>query len=150
MFAKFISETEIEIAPKNKGQWSNYDQNEALMKADGYIEVKVVEQPSDDKPKVMYRLNKGVIEQYTLSLSSQELYIIRRKERDEAINNIIWRVQRYDQQKQLGIQTTDSDETYMNILKYIQYLRDVPNNLSFSDINVLKFEEWKQKPENSD
>lgn len=145
MFAKFVSETEIEIAPKNKGQWSNYDQNIALMKADGYMEVKVIEQPSDDKPKVMYRLNKDVIEQYTSSLSSQELYVIRRNERDEAINNIIWRVQRYEQQKQLGIQTTDSDETYMNILKYIQYLRDVPNNLSFPDINVLKFEEWELK-----
>lgn len=145
MFAKFVSETEIEVAPKNKGQWSNYDQNIELMKADGYLEVKVIEQPSDDKPKVMYRLNKDVIEQYTSSLSSQELYVIRRKERDEAINNIIWRVQRYEQQKQLGIQTTDSDETYMNILKYIQYLRDVPNNLSFPDINVLKFEEWELK-----
>lgn len=145
MFAKFVSETEIEVAPKNKGQWSNYDQNIELMKADGYMEVKVIEQPSDDKPKVMYRLNKDVIEQYTSSLSSQELYVIRRNERDEAINNIIWRVQRYEQQKQLGIQTTDSDETYMNILKYIQYLRDVPNNLSFPDINVLKFEEWELK-----
>lgn len=145
MFAKFVSETEIEVAPKNKGQWSNYDQNIELMKADGYLEVKVIEQPSDDKPKVMYRLNKDVIEQYTSSLSSQELYVIRRKERDEAINNIIWRVQRYEQQKQLGIQTTDSDETYMKILKYIQYLRDVPNNLSFPDNNVLKFEEWELK-----
>lgn len=116
MFAKFISETEIELAPKNKGQWSNYDQNIELMKADGYLEVKVIEQPSDEKPKVMYRLNKDVIEQYATSLSSQELAVIRRKERDEAINNIIWRVQRYEQQKQLGVQTSDTEETYLKYL----------------------------------
>lgn len=141
MFAKFVSETEIEVAPKNKGQWSNYDQNIELMKADGYLEVKVIEQPSDDKPKVMYRLNKDVIEQYATSLSSQELAVIRRKERDEAINNIIWRVQRYEQQKQLGVQTSDTEETYLKILNYIQTLRDLPRMLGFPNIKVPTFTE---------
>lgn len=142
MFAKFISETEIEVAPKNKGQWSNYDQNIELMKSDGYLEVKVIEQPSDNKPKVMYRLNKDVIEQYASSLSSQELSVIRRKERDEAINSIIWRVQRYEQQKQLGIQTTDDDTTYMNVLNYVQYLRDIPDMLLFPSVKIQSFDEW--------
>lgn len=142
MFAKFVSETEIEVAPKNKGQWSNYDQNIELMKADGYLEVKVIEQPSDNKPKIMYRLNKDIIEQYAVSLSSQEFSVIRRKERDEAINNIIWRVQRYDQQKQIGIQTTDDDATYINILKYIQYLRDIPDMLLFPSVKIQSFDEW--------
>lgn len=142
MFAKFISETEIEVAPKNKGQWSNYDQNIELMKSDGYLEVKVTEQPSDNKPKVMYRLNKDVIEQYASSLSSQELSVIRRKERDEAINSIIWRVQRYEQQKQLGIQTTDDDTTYMNVLNYVQYLRDIPDMLLFPSVKIQSFDEW--------
>ena len=122
MFAKYISETEIEVAPKNKGQWSNYDQNIELMKADGYLEVKVIEQPSDEKPKIRYIVNGDVIEQRSESLSNNELSLKRRAERDSAIESVIWRVQRYEQQKQLGIQTTDSDNTYMNILKYIQYL----------------------------
>ena len=78
------------------------------------------------------------------SASFDELCASKRAERDRAIESVIWRVQRYEQQKQLGIQTTDSDKTYMNILKYIQYLRDVPNKLSFPDVNVLKFEEWEE------
>lgn len=69
MFAKFVSETEIEVAPKNKGQWSNYDQNIELMKADGYLEVKVIEQPSDEKPLVRYKIDEDVIVQYALALS---------------------------------------------------------------------------------
>lgn len=142
MFAKYISETEIEIAPKNKGQWSNYDQNIELMKADGYREVKVIEQTSKDKPKILYRINKDIIEQYAMSLSSQELATVKREERDKAINDIIWRIQRYEQQKYLNIKTTDDDATYMNILNYVQYLRDIPNMLLFPSVKIQSFDEW--------
>lgn len=142
MFAKYISETEIEIAPKNKGRWSNYNQNIELMKADGYREVKVIEQTSKDKPKILYRINKDIIEQYAMSLSSQELATVKREERDKAINDIIWRIQRYEQQKYLNIKTTDDDATYMNILNYVQYLRDIPNMLLFPSVKIQSFDEW--------
>lgn len=70
-----------------------------------------------------------------------------REDRDEAINAIIWRVQRYEQQKLLGIETTDSEQTYINILEYIQYLRDIPNTSSFPDSDILNFEEWSANGE---
>lgn len=35
-FAKLINETELEFAPKNKGNIFNYDLDEDLMRADGY------------------------------------------------------------------------------------------------------------------
>lgn len=66
-----------------------------------------------------------------------------RQERDELLKNILWRVERYNQQKQLSISTSDSDEEYMKILEYIQYLRDIPEQETFPNISIKSFEEWK-------
>lgn len=66
-----------------------------------------------------------------------------RQERDELLNSILWRVERYNQQKQLSISTSDSDEEYMKILEYIQYLRDIPEQETFPNISIKSFEEWK-------
>lgn len=75
------------------------------------------------------------------SASFDELCASKRAERDRAIEAVIWRVQRYEQQKQLGIQTTDSESTYNKILQYIQTLRDLPNMLGFPNIKVPTFTE---------
>ena len=61
------------------------------------------------------------------------------------INDISWRVERYNTQKELGIETTDSVETYLKILEYMQYCRDYDKQegewwLS----NPLTFEDWKK------
>lgn len=66
-----------------------------------------------------------------------------REERDILLNNILWRVDRYNQQKQLGIETIDSEEEYLNILKYIQYLRDIPQQSEFPNIDILTYNDWK-------
>lgn len=66
-----------------------------------------------------------------------------RQERDYLLKNILWRVERYNQQKQLSISTSDSDEEYMKILEYIQYLRDIPEQETFPNISIKSFEEWK-------
>lgn len=68
-----------------------------------------------------------------------------RVERDKAINSILWRVERYNQQKQLGIETTDSESEYIAILQYIQYLRDVPAQPDFPSVELLSFEDWNKK-----
>ena len=68
-----------------------------------------------------------------------------RQERDELLNSILWRVERYNQQKQLSISTSDSDEEYMKILEYIQYLRDIPSVEGFPNISILNFSDWKTK-----
>ena len=74
--------------------------------------------------------------------STEQLAIAKRAERNEAIYSIIWRVQRYEQQKLLDMPTTDSEQTYMDILEYIQYLRDIPNTLIFPDVEVKDFDAW--------
>ena len=44
---------------------------------------------------------------------------------------IDWRLQRYHEQKQLGIPTNDTDEQFIEMLRYKQKLRDIPNQDSF-------------------
>lgn len=63
--------------------------------------------------------------------------------RDGYINGIMWRVERYKSQKELGIETNDSDETYIKILQYQQYLRDYPSSSDdWFEKEPLTFDEW--------
>lgn len=66
----------------------------------------------------------------------------KRAERDAMLASYIWRVQRYDQQNSLQISTTDSAETYKNLLLYIQSLRDLTKDENFPNVTVLSFEDW--------
>lgn len=77
----------------------------------------------------------------------EKLAAEKRAERDAAIEKVIWRVQRYDQQKSLQILTTDSEETYQNLLQYIQSLRDISKEPDFPNIDILSFEEWETTKE---
>ena len=77
--------------------------------------------------------------------TTEELSSQKRTERDNLINSILWRVERYNQQKQLEIETTDSESEYIAILQYIQYLRDVPAQPDFPSVELLSFEDWNKK-----
>ena len=63
--------------------------------------------------------------------------------RSEYMAETLNKVERYETQKDAGIETTDSAETYRNYLFYLQYLRDVPQSADFPNIEVLTFDEWK-------
>ena len=58
-----------------------------------------------------------------------------RRIRDSKIEEIQWRIQRYTEQKAIGT-TTDSEENYKAVLKYVQDLRDVPNQEGFPETVV--------------
>ena len=77
--------------------------------------------------------------------TTEELAQEKRAERDNLINSILWRIERYNQQKQLEIETTDSESEYIAILQYIQYLRDVPAQPGFPSVELLLFEDWNKK-----
>ena len=81
---------------------------------------------------------KGYAPSKPMDVLAQE----KRAERDAAINSILWRVERYSQQKQLGITTTDSENEYVKILQYIQYLRDLPASWSFPNVEIMTFEKY--------
>lgn len=63
------------------------------------------------------------------------LYV--RPERDIRLSNVLWRVERYVQQTTLGITTTETSTKYIELLTYIQSLRDFPDiaivNDTFTD-----------------
>lgn len=66
-----------------------------------------------------------------------------RSVRDGYINDIEWRVSRYRDQKEIQIPTTDTEETYILILRYMQYLRDYPESSpTWYESYPLTFEEW--------
>ena len=54
-----------------------------------------------------------------------------RQKRDARINAIQWRIERYEQQKTLGIKTDDTDDWYKAALSYVQGLRDIPKQQGF-------------------
>lgn len=53
-----------------------------------------------------------------------------RNRRDEIIDNLSWRLERYERQFPLG-ETDDNDDWYVQTLQYIQNLRDVPQQEGF-------------------
>ena len=72
-----------------------------------------------------------------------------RKQRDQYIDDIKWRVERYNSQKDLGIETTDDAETYRQILSYMQYLRDIPTQEEFLDVEIKTFTVWQYETTHS-
>ena len=63
--------------------------------------------------------------------SDEEIAERVRRERDVLIEAVQWRIQRYEQQSALGLETTDSTEVYKTILVYVQELRDLPSQSGF-------------------
>ena len=64
--------------------------------------------------------------------------------RSEYMAETLNKVERYETQKAIGLDTTESEDTYRNYLLYLQYLRDVPQSENFPNIEVLTFDEWKE------
>ena len=62
--------------------------------------------------------------------------------RDKYIQITQNRIDRYQNQKELGIVTTDSEETFNLLLQYTQYLRDYPNSENWWNKNPMVFDEW--------
>lgn len=58
----------------------------------------------------------------------------KRLERDNMINNFSWRLDRNSQELELGLETTDNR---IELLEYVQYLRDIPNEEGFP-YNIIK------------
>lgn len=66
----------------------------------------------------------------------------KRFERDSLMDDILWRIDRFEKQEKAGIPTTDNKEVYLSMLKYLEYLRNVPQDGSFPDIEIKSFDAW--------
>lgn len=140
MYAKFINNDLIEIAPKNKGAVSNYDKAVNLLTADGYLPVVVIEEPTAEKPLVKYREINGQIEQYAeiapipavpeLTEEQQKMQV--RAQRNSLLTLCDW--------TQLpDAPLTDGEK--QEWAEYRQALRDVPEQTGFPE-NVI----WPSTP----
>ena len=63
----------------------------------------------------------------------------KRKERDDIINSFTWRIERNSQEMELNLETTDNR---LDLLDYIQYLRDITNDSKFPHIEIKSYEEF--------
>ena len=81
------------------------------------------------------------------SLTPEEEQAAARSMRNGMIYFIMWRVQRFDTQERAGIKTTDSKETIAEILDYLQYLRDYPDDkkAEWWEKMPLDFDDWRKK-----
>ena len=60
--------------------------------------------------------------------------------RDKYMQTTQNRIDRYRNQKELGIETTDTEEVFKRLLEYTQYLRDYPNGENWWVKNPMKFD----------
>ena len=62
--------------------------------------------------------------------------------RDKYMQTTQNRIDRYRNQKELGIETTDTEEVFKQLLEYTQYLRDYPSGKNWWVKNPMAFNEW--------
>lgn len=92
------------------------------------------EHPEEIGEYIEYR--EPTEEEMLLSMTEKEKANYHREKRDSLINKEVWKLQRHEQEKTLGIDTTLTDEQYIKLLKYIQALRELPQQTGFPD-NVV-------------
>ena len=68
--------------------------------------------------------------------------------RDNYMQTTQNRIDRYRNQKGLGIETTDTEEVFKQLLEYTQYLRDYPNGENWWVKNPMVFDEWAMPTSN--
>ena len=81
--------------------------------------------------------DEKVIEQQNIEKSNQVKSI-----RNQYLSDTLARCDRYEKQTAIGLDTTESEDTYRNYLLYLQYLRDIPQSVNFPNVKVLTCDEW--------
>lgn len=75
-------------------------------------------------------------------ITTEELKAQVRAVRDKYMQTTQNRIDRYRNQKELGIETADTEEVFKQLLEYTQYLRDYPNGENWWVKNPMLFNEW--------
>ena len=113
----------------------------------GATETKTVKTPSlkrffviGDEPKPIITEPAQIPEP-----TEEELKANKRMERDVLLQGTQDHIDRYRNQKELGVETTDSEEVYKQLLAYTQYLRDYTETEGWYEKQPMTFEEWRRK-----
>lgn len=91
--------------------------------------------------KWVHRKNESAPNEAPEGIPSEEGVV--RQERDRLINEVEWRLSRFERQERMGIETTDPLSWYEACLEYVQELRDLPEKKGFP--SKVKFPEIKEK-----
>lgn len=67
-----------------------------------------------------------------------------RELRNVELDGLSWLIERHKEEVELGINTTLSSEEYQKILRYKQYLRDMPQDNNFPNIEIMSFEDYQK------
>ena len=95
-----------------------------------------IQQPQDG----WIELTKKEIEEHLNPIVPKEVIESnKRLERDNLINNFSWRLDRNNQELELGLETTDDR---IELLEYMQYLRDIPDEENFPYIAIKTYDEF--------
>ena len=79
-----------------------------------------------------YENGKFIVKDFrTLGEKTADLADSERRKRDSLIDDVEWRLLRYERQEALAAVTTDTAAWYQNALVYVQALRDVPQQSGF-------------------
>lgn len=106
--------------------------NSQFFESMGYTEVGEVEQAYD---------GRYFVAGYAPTMPQEEKASLIRSERDQKLEEVAWMAERHRSQKDLGAETTLTEEQYMELLRYMQDLRDVPQQNGFPK-NIV----WPELP----
>lgn len=131
-YAKLISETEIELAPRIKGSIINYNLSEELMKSDGYKPLIKVENIDENRLyKKFYTEDEENISEVIVYNETQEEFFKRKNNEiiQSQINTIISQLNEYDFKRiramaEPSIKDETTGETWLDFYtKEIQKMR---------------------------
>ena len=110
----------------------------------GATETKVVKSPSIKRFFVIGDEPKPIVIEPTPTPepTEEELKANKRMERNALLQGTQNNIDRYRNQKELGVETTDSEEVYKQLLAYTQYLRDYTLTENWWNAPILTFEEY--------
>ena len=143
MYGK-LEDGKLIVAPVNYNGISNFNKSPELMAEAGFKEVVETEYPGAGYDAIYTETDGKIMQSWEQSIILVEgLKSFVREDRNDLLNAIQWRIERYKEQTELGIATTDSAEMYMAILQYKQYLRDYPQSSeAWYQSAPLDFDTW--------
>ena len=112
------------------------EHEETYMSPEGGMETRIVKTPTIKRFFVIGDESKLHVP------TEDELKAQVRAVRDKYMQTTQNRIDRYRNQKELGIVTTDSEATFNLLLQYTQYLRDYPNGEKWWVKNPMVFDEY--------
>lgn len=112
------------------------EHEEQYMKPEGGIETRIVKTPTIKRFFVIGNEPKPHVP------TDEQRQAQMRYMRDNLLQDAQNKIDRYRNQIELGVDTTDTEETYKQLLAYIQYLRDYPSGNNWWLTSPKTFDEW--------